>query len=435
MRYIPLLLLALWIGTDSAFAADRKFPYEAVVDVEEEFVRSGAGQKYYPTGKLKRGERVTVHRHDPGGWVMIAPPPGSFSWIEAKHVRRQQGETGVLSASNVIVRVGSVFNDDHDWYQVELSKGQTVEILGEKTLQTDRGAVAVLKIKPPANEYRWIMGRALRSVDAPVLKPLNRDDIAAKQQPTKISPLEERDSDPFTDGPAPTLIIDEQATPSKIAPVPVTETTPNIDQDQVEHDEFRARLRTIDEQFRTMIQEEPPKWDLTSVEQQYRQLDGSTDSPVLKTKLKLRLDAVQRYAKTRQEYDEFMRITSEAKQRDAQLTSLTNQPAPNAVPTPAPASTAPTPDAATPPPAAPRRFDGAGVILRAPGLVRGAPQYGLFAPGGRMLAYLQAAPGVNLNSYVGQAMGVFGQRSYRQELQSELIIVRSLQPVRLKTGS
>jgi hypothetical protein len=32
-------------------------------------------------------------------------------------------------------------------------------------------------------------------------------------------------------------------------------------------------------------------------------------------------------------------------------------------------------------------------------------------------------------------MGVIGQRSFRQELQAEMIVVRSLQPVRLKGGS
>ena len=168
MHRILLSLLVLCLSSLSVIAADRKFPYEAVIDVEEDYVRSGNGRNYYPTSKLQRGDRVTVRRHDPGGWVMIDPPPASFSWIKAEYVRRGQGTTGTLTENNVIVRIGSNFNDDHDWYQRELSKGDTVEILGEKSIETDRGPVKMFKIKPPANEYRWIMGKALRPADAPV---------------------------------------------------------------------------------------------------------------------------------------------------------------------------------------------------------------------------------------------------------------------------
>ena len=57
----------------------RKFPYEGLVESEAAYVRSGPGKQYYPTGQLGRGARVTVHRHDPGGWYMIAPPPGRLT--------------------------------------------------------------------------------------------------------------------------------------------------------------------------------------------------------------------------------------------------------------------------------------------------------------------------------------------------------------------
>ena len=71
-------------------AQDRKFPYEAVVDLDSEYVRSGPGPNFYPTDKLPRGAKVMVHRHDPGGWCMIAPPVGSFSWILAKNVKKTE---------------------------------------------------------------------------------------------------------------------------------------------------------------------------------------------------------------------------------------------------------------------------------------------------------------------------------------------------------
>jgi hypothetical protein len=276
-----------------------------------------------------------------------------------------------------------------------------------------------------------------------VLQPLRQDNVAAQPEKLKPTPtpmpLEETKSDPFSDGPMPTPIVDGPPVLLKQEPIGSKEKTRDAQADQAGVEEFQGRLNTIDEQFRTMIQKDPPEWNLAGVEQQYRELNDATESYSLKSKVKLRMDAVKRYAKTREEYDEFMRLTTEAKQRDAQLASMTNssagQPAPNAPSaTPAPTPTTPKPAPASPAPAAPQRFDGAGIVQRAPGFIRGAPQFALFAPNGRMLAYLQAAPGVNLNSYLGKTMGILGQRSYRQELQSELIIVRSLQPVRIKGG-
>jgi hypothetical protein len=55
----------------------------------------------------------------------------------------------------------------------------------------------------------------------------------------------------------------------------------------------------------------------------------------------------------------------------------------------------------------------------------------LLAPNGRILAYLYPDRGVNLDAYVGRAMGVVGPRSFRPELRADVIIVRGVMPVRL----
>jgi hypothetical protein len=55
----------------------------------------------------------------------------------------------------------------------------------------------------------------------------------------------------------------------------------------------------------------------------------------------------------------------------------------------------------------------------------------LLAPNGRILAYLQADRGVNLDAFVGRAMGILGSRAYHPELQTDLIVVRGMIPVRL----
>lgn len=429
MHRIILSLLTVCLAADVVFAAGKKFPYEATIDVAEEFVRSGPGQKYYPTSKLRRGDRVSVHRHEPGGgWVMIAPPVGSFSWIQAEYIKRKQDDSGVLTENDVIVRVGSQFNNDYDWWQVRFSKGDTVEILGEQTFETERGPVQMLKIKPPANEYRWIMGKALLPAETPVRKPLKRGDIADAAPPKIKSPLAS-DTDPFADGPLPQGDAAERPARPKKEATPVAEATRQTGPDTTELEQMRAQLSQVDKEFHAMIEEDPAGWNLTGMEQQYQQLDELSELPAFKKQIKQRLDAVNRYAKIKTEYEEFVRVTTETKLRDTQLMSLKNQPGGE---TPNPTAAAPP---ARPAPAMPKSFDGAGIIQRSATPIRGAPQFVLVAPGGRLLAYLQGAPGVDLNAYVGRSMGVVGQRSFRQELQGELIVVRSLTPVRLKAAT
>jgi len=85
---IRIITLAALVLTHiiPAQGQSRKFPYQAIITENETYIRSGPGSRYYPTARLSQGANVTVHRHDPGGWYMIAPPSGSFSWIRAEYV-------------------------------------------------------------------------------------------------------------------------------------------------------------------------------------------------------------------------------------------------------------------------------------------------------------------------------------------------------------
>jgi hypothetical protein len=76
-------------------------------------------------------------------------------------------------------------------------------------------------------------------------------------------------------------------------------------------------------------------------------------------------------------------------------------------------------------------LDGAGIVQRAAATSPNGPRHVLLAPNGRILAYLQPDRGINLDAYVGRQMGIMGLRTYRSELQADLIIVRGMIPVRL----
>jgi len=145
-------------------------PYQARVEAppgEDVYVRCGPGKKhYYPTMKLPNGSLVTVRRHDAGGWSMIDPPAGSFSWIPGKYVQSNGGPQGIVTENGVVVRVGSFESDVRDVEQKRLNKGDPVEILGEKTFQATKGPELWYKIKSPVGEQRWVQGQYLVPLNA-----------------------------------------------------------------------------------------------------------------------------------------------------------------------------------------------------------------------------------------------------------------------------
>ncbi len=468
----------------------RKFPYEGLVESDAAYVRSGPGKQFYPTVRLNRGSRVTVHRHDPGGWYMIAPMPGSFSWIRADYVQKTAAKRGLITQNNVVVRVGSTFGDEtREVEQVRLSKNDQVEILEEKTLTTAAGPVRHYKITPPTGEYRWVSGKFITPVNQIVRKQQDANPFEVPSDIKKAPPLEARKpiaQNPVTQ-PLPNVFDPPQAKQTGSTAIHRSGPDPAVLATQ------REQLSGLDSQFRTMVNGRTQDWSFTSLEQGYRQLQQEAALPALAHQIDLRFAAIQRYQKIKNEYDELVKLTNDAKQRDAQLMSIQQQqqlpePAPTPSPTPRPeqapeAPLTPLPDPfggensrvpqpvelpglepvepnpppfqqpqsqpqPTPPPfqqlqpkpepappsqprSAPNvpRFDGAGIVQRAAGT--GGPAYVLMTPQGRVLAYLQPVQGLNLEPYVGKAMGIYGQRSYRREWRMDHIIVRSLTPVRL----
>ncbi|MBS0203051.1 MAG: M56 family metallopeptidase [Planctomycetes bacterium] len=132
-------------------------------------VQSGPGVHFYATDTLLQGDRVTIHRDEPGGWSMIAPPPGSFSWIRADQVQRSGDSTGVVNSHGVVVHIGSALNaEDYKTIQGNLSKGDTVQILGERSMDFEQGPRRMFKIRPIAQEWRWVKTSAIDREIAPV---------------------------------------------------------------------------------------------------------------------------------------------------------------------------------------------------------------------------------------------------------------------------
>lgn len=138
-------------------------------------VRSGPSEDAYPTGSVGKNRYVEAYFRSDDGWCAIRPPQGSFSWVNAKFVRRETDSTGrIVSTGNKAVpaRVGGATVEESALVQVGLKNGTTVKILDETRLSDGS---SWLKIAPPSGEFRWIRAKDLIA------------DPAIAQLPTKLT--------------------------------------------------------------------------------------------------------------------------------------------------------------------------------------------------------------------------------------------------------
>lgn len=471
MRLVLAAFFVILFAGQSVDAQTQSFPYEAVVKTDQVEILSGVD--FYATEKLKRGTRVMVHRHDPGGWYVIDPPSGSFSWIRADYVQVTGSRTGTLTESNVMVRVGSTLSDDRDVYQEKLYKGDRVEILGERTFQTEDGKIRLFKIVPPKGERRWISGKHVVS--------LNEFSRLGNNPNTFTAPPENKSRETFATQSQPSS--KSKATQKKLTVTRKNEPFSAAVPQSPEFVQKLEKLEELDQHFRSMVKLDAGQWNLDQLESDYRKLQKESADTDVEYQVDQRLAAVKRYRIVKNEYDEFVKITTETTKKDRQLLAVLNQktektttpavqpvqpaapvlraPRTNRispVPTPIPfgsrtsvyrSRTVPAPFAGpslrpVPHPASqlPRQvtqahskqkplFDGAGIIQRASYRLPGAPRHVLIDSQGHVLAYLKGRWGVSLDRYLGHSVGINGPKMFRPDLRTNLIRVHAIRPVQL----
>ena len=227
--------------------------------------------------------------------------------------------------------------------------------------------------------------------------------------------------------------------------------------DDAEHaagNEAQQRLTAVDQQLQETLKRETRDWDFTAIESELRDLQANEATSTAAAR---RLASLGKYKQVKADYDEFARLMDETNRRDAELAAaqrarlvpgtvapiarpqttapannvraapLTNPSSPNRA---SPTGRSPAPAIQTRP--APKgRFGGAGIIQRSGANQPGLPKHVLVHPNGQRLAYLQG-DGVDLDKYLGESMGLEGDRTFRPELKSDLMVVKGLQPVKLK---
>ncbi len=446
-------------------AAQRpKFPYTTTVLADSAEVRSGPGSKYYATSRLRRGQTVTVHRHDPGGWHMIAPPAGSSSWIPADAVTKTSPRSGVVRVAQVDVRVGGLDARDHDVYQSRLLEGDEVQILGEQKLPGGNSDSSThwLRIVPPRGEWRWV---AAQSLAPPGTAQSKRTIIPAggfadePAEPGGEELAEETASggvySPHTPGftggssaeptapprVTPSFPEEEAAEPAPLAEVdeirpaerpyvdaePRTPTRPKGVKSrggssapalEPAHDEqFESQLialERLDEDLRQMVQAEPLRWDLDGIEGAYRRLGATFSDPALTGMLEARIHKIRGYRHRQQQRLAIRQIMLDTERRDAQLVAAQRMGLPpGPILTPRQTAVAPPPrgTSVAARPAAAVASGGGRAPGAAPPQVVPRPEYdgaGIVRPAGRpgLPPYALVAPDGRILAYLAPTPGV-----------------------------
>ncbi|MDM8005587.1 MAG: SH3 domain-containing protein [Phycisphaerae bacterium] len=113
-------------------------------------VRSGSDTNYYVVTKLNRGDTVTIVQES-FNWVEILPPKGCFSVIDKNYVEKAEDGSGTLNG-DAWVYAGSEVDERRYAKQVQLKKGEKVQILGETA------DAKCYKISPPEGATVWVHG-------------------------------------------------------------------------------------------------------------------------------------------------------------------------------------------------------------------------------------------------------------------------------------
>lgn len=171
LAVVAWIALCCLISPPSGQAGDRvDDPYPVFVASDSAHLRCGPAGEYYRTDPLRHGQELEVYVESKDGWLGVRPTEESFCWVVADAIEVVESDpAGAVSSDHAIVRQGEVTEDRtvawigtnlgrarrYRW-QVQLSQGEPVTILGSSEREGADGPQTWYRIVPPSGEFRWI---------------------------------------------------------------------------------------------------------------------------------------------------------------------------------------------------------------------------------------------------------------------------------------
>jgi hypothetical protein len=375
--------------------------------VDDVYVRSGPGQNYYPTDKLKRGQEVEVYRHDPGGWCAIRPVDGSFTWVSGRYLKPTDDNLAVVTEDGVSTRVGSRFSTIREVVQVRLQKGEVVAILEPPPRGAGWGENAWFKIAPPSGEFRWVSAKYL---DANYPRDGVRKAPPAEKHAHERAAEEAAETPSSSSAPAAAVATtgsdagDAAGDPSR---------TRSSKPRSLTAEEYRAELERIDLELSVMVIEEPTVWSFDLLRERTNALLDQAQTAVERGRARLLANKIARFDDIKHRQDAVFAMRGQTDRSGRLWDGLRPKDADGEKATAKIDS----------------RFDGVGQLTQVVSPKVGAPRYALVDTSGDVRCYVTPAPGVNLQNYIGQQVGVTGTRGYMPEQHASHVMARHVTPL------
>lgn len=423
------LLAASCPWATSTWGANITFPYTAEVSVDSAAARCGPGEGFYPTMELERGATVEVHRHDPGGWLAIRPPRGSFGWICARQVERDSdARVAKVLIDGAVAWVGSSVVDvhQHKW-QVRLERGERLHVLGEESLSMGAGFATEthLKIAPPAGEFRWISAEYVstpRSVTHP----------ASAREPASTRPTGDHSArrSPASGANKGVATGDETAGPAEMT--------------DRKRQALRKRIDQLNLDLSMLVSEQIDKWDLQPLKQRTNVLAEAAQGTALHRQVRLIAHRIREFETVQQQHQRVREPrVREPRELEPETERRIERHAVPAAPRRSPGNVEPTTwqqdiEAALEkntiigtgidkePPGkrdSTPSFDAEGWLMPVHTTRRLAPPFAVLDNQGRVICYAQPAAGLNLRRHAKKRVGLFGDTRRVAALKASLLTV------------
>jgi SH3-like domain-containing protein len=408
--YIVLACTCLAAVSYECRAAETS-PYQARVVAAGAAVHSGPGEKYYPTDTLGQGDLVEVYREKPG-WLAIRPPLNSFSWVSARDLSLRDGGLAEIARDDVLSRIGSRLNDQHNAAQVHLKKGEIVEVLGEGNIRGEKW----YRIAPPAGEFRWIQASLVEKA-GPIPAAPSTASSPAVATSSPASPPSPAANDPGVPPLLPgTAAADPAAAakPGATAPASSASSTLSVttppQSSATGTGDLSHELSSIELRLSRMAAAPTNLWNTERLERDTAQLMARAKTPAERDAVRVTQDKINRFA-------EIGRRHNNSTDAAARNSSLANT---SAIPTQPPAPSPQSPSS---------NYDAVGILRPVVSRRPGAPQFALVDERGQVVSFVTSTPDLNLQPYLGRRIGVVGNRGFIPEFQRSNVTATRVTPL------
>jgi hypothetical protein len=311
-----------------------------------------------------------------GGWAAIDPPSTAIGWVERGSLELEAGDRSDPTRGWVVVPLAVVRSGvlgarmpGPPW--VDLPRGARVRLVDRDpvTIGRESGATTWLAVVPPAGASCYVRADGLGDA-------ARRDGVSE----VLASYLVPEGGDSKASGPLPSGVA--------------------------------AEIERVDATQRAMLTGQPiDQWRFVAIRADYQAiLKRSGDNPAVEDALRGRLARVTRLEQAAAAAREFQQTLERTRRHDADVARLEQRLA-----------------------AVDRyrtiTYHAIGFVQPSSRLLDGKKLHVLIGRDGRTIAYLDVAPGLDIETIGTRRVGVRGAVHYNQELGTRLITVRDLEPV------